>query len=167
MVISHTISLQFKPPAAARIRLLLHAAAHSCAGTAPDRMVRDGNKDKADTGIPAQHLAPIKKVERSKRRDVMALTASLGVITRGALRPPPSCPRSPGAEAKDSRAQMDRVKLSQTGIQSKLPEQWSCKGFTVGQLSQAFVSSVEKKKEKRKKDIKHVVVVGLKSHICF
>lgn len=85
----------------------------------------------------------------------------------GGLRPsstsPPPCPQSPGAEAKDSRAQMDQVKLSQTGIQSKLPEQWSCKGFTVGQLSQAFVSCVDKKK----KDIKHVVVVGLKSHICF
>lgn len=93
MVISHTISLQFKPPAAARIRLLLHAAAHSCAGTAPDRMVRDGNKDEADTGIPAPHLAPIKKVERSKRRDVMALTASLGVITRGG--PSPLLPAEP------------------------------------------------------------------------
>lgn len=107
----------------------------------------------------------------------MALTASLGVITRGALvplpsppptpPPPPPCPQSPGAEAKDSRAQMDQVKLSQTGIQSKVPEQWSCKGFTVGQLSQAFVSC----SKKRKKDIKHVVaaavVAGLKRHICF
>lgn len=83
----------------------------------------------------------------------MALTASLGVITRGPFvpprpPPPPPCPQSPGAEAKDSRAQMDQVKLSQTGIQSKLPEQWSCKGFTVGQLSQAFVSCAEKKERK-------------------
>lgn len=32
-------------------------------------------------------------------------------------------------------AQMDQVKLSQIGIQSKLPEQWSCKSFTQSQLS--------------------------------
>lgn len=32
-------------------------------------------------------------------------------------------------------AQMDQVKLSQIGIQSKLPEQWSRKSFTQGQLS--------------------------------
>lgn len=101
----------------------------------------------------------------------MALAASLGVITRRGegmggrggfvpLPPPsppphptplPPCPQSPGAEAKDSRAQMDQVKLSQTGIQSKLPERWSCKGFTVGQLSQAFVSCVERKKKARHK----------------
>lgn len=37
-------------------------------------------------------------------------------------------------------AQMDQVKLSQIGIQSKLPEWWSRKSFTQGQLSQAFVS---------------------------
>lgn len=32
-------------------------------------------------------------------------------------------------------AQMDQVKPSQIGIQSKLPDQWSCKSFTPGQLS--------------------------------
>lgn len=31
--------------------------------------------------------------------------------------------------------QMDQVKRSQIEIQSKLPEQWSCKSLTQGQLS--------------------------------
>lgn len=76
MVISHTISLQFKPPAAARIRLLLHAVAHSCAGIATDTMVRDGNKDRQTHRFLGDIWGPIKKVEIWKHRVIMALTAS-------------------------------------------------------------------------------------------
>lgn len=126
MVISHTISLQFKPPAAAHIRLLLHAAAHSCAGIGPDRMVRDGNKDGQTQGFQHNIWLPSKKWKYRSRGFVMTLTASQCDNSVAPASPPDPKPRP------RTVAQMGRVKPSQIEIQSKLPERRACKKRPAG-----------------------------------